>query len=382
MTKVPNNYISITSGLGDANPGAILLCPLKVNDAIYGVIELASFHKFPKHQIDFVEKVCESIAATVGSVKINLRTNQLLAQTKMQAEEMASQEEELRQNMEEMQATQEEMRRRETELNEALEKVQESASEFAEKMNFYESTLNAPLNTMIYVADLSRRVIYMNNNCLQMLGKTKEEVIGKYCYDVWNVEICNTQNCAIECLKNGKPRKIDFNLGKRKLTTISSYVKDLEGNNIAFAEVIEDVTESKLNEEKLKNSLAIMQKAQTIAEEKEFEMKLIHKLIFDGLNVIEFNTEGIITDVTKSFCEIFKIEKSDIVGLPLINFLGEEAFNKVMTELEKGKVYIDTYEIQIGKNKMKVRHKFLPITDKTGELLRVLLVTFPLENQI
>jgi len=121
MTSVPNEYINIVSGLGDANPKAVLICPLKVNDIIYGVVEIASFEKFEPYQREFIEKVSESIASTISTVRVNMRTTKLLEQTKLQAEEMANAEEELRQTMEEMQATQEEQRRRENELLEALE---------------------------------------------------------------------------------------------------------------------------------------------------------------------------------------------------------------------------------------------------------------------
>jgi HAMP domain-containing protein/putative methionine-R-sulfoxide reductase with GAF domain len=111
ITDVPTDYIQITSGLGDAPPRCILIVPLKINQDIFGVIELATFEPFRPFEVEFVQKMAESIASTMSSAKVNERTRKLLEQSQTQAEQLRSQEEEMRQNMEELMATQEQMTR-------------------------------------------------------------------------------------------------------------------------------------------------------------------------------------------------------------------------------------------------------------------------------
>ena len=121
LLEVPSEYITITSGLGGAAPNALLLVPLKVNEKIFGVLELATFGKYEDHEIELVEKLTESIASTISSVRVSESTRILLEKTQQQAEEMRAQEEEMRQNMEELEATQEEMRRKEKHIQNMLD---------------------------------------------------------------------------------------------------------------------------------------------------------------------------------------------------------------------------------------------------------------------
>lgn len=123
MSDIPGNYLKITSGLGEALPRHLLVVPLRLDEQIFGAVELASFQAIEPHHIEFVEKLGESIASTISSVKVNSRTRKLLEETQFQAEQMRAQEEEMRQNMEELSATQEEMHRAQRRSEEMLQEL-------------------------------------------------------------------------------------------------------------------------------------------------------------------------------------------------------------------------------------------------------------------
>jgi methyl-accepting chemotaxis protein len=132
LTEVPNDYMKITSGLGEDNPKALLIVPLIYNDVIYGLVEIASFSEYPDHVIEFIERIGESIAATISSSKAQIQTAMLLEQSQQQAEEMSSQEEEMRQNMEELRATQEQSARREEELQREVTDLRKRIKEISQ----------------------------------------------------------------------------------------------------------------------------------------------------------------------------------------------------------------------------------------------------------
>lgn len=207
LTELPKDYINIVSGLGDDAPACLLLVPLKRNDEVYGVIELASFEPFEKHVIEFIEKIGESIATTISNVKINIRTIKLLEESRIKSEELASQEEEMRQNMEELQATQEESARKSIETD---------------------SLVNA-LNASSYVLeyDLNGRIIHVNDSYLELTGQKLKDLIGAHHSD--NLQMTDKQRQEYQdfwnALKGGSIRKEtnEVTLSGKTYTFIETY---------------------------------------------------------------------------------------------------------------------------------------------------------------
>lgn len=167
LSEIPEDYIEITSGLGEALPTNLLLLPVMHDDKLIGVLELASLKKFEKHQIEVGESIASSLASTIISTKINARTSQLLTKSQQQAAEMAEQEEEMRQNMEELKATQEESARREEELEGFLNAINQS---------FYV----LEYDTGGIIQSVNKKLLgFLNLPTEKILGKTHNELFGK-----------------------------------------------------------------------------------------------------------------------------------------------------------------------------------------------------------
>jgi len=125
LNQIPKDYVNITSGLGEATPSFIILIPLKFNEKVVGVMELAAFRPFTEIQVELLQKISEIVASAVVNSQNASKMKSLLETAHQNAEEMRAQEEEMRQNMEELQATQEELARKEREMMDRIEELEQ-----------------------------------------------------------------------------------------------------------------------------------------------------------------------------------------------------------------------------------------------------------------
>jgi PAS domain S-box-containing protein len=291
LKDISTDHYNITTGLGESKPSSLLIVPLKEEDKIEGVIEIASLKEIKPHEIEFIESIGESIASSLSSGKINETTRKLLDETQEKAEQMKAQEEELRQNMEELAATQEQMERR----NKELEEVQ---FRFDQERYLLNALLNST-NDRIYFKDLDSKFIRVSQSMINLFDKEDEaEILGKSDFDFGFEEHAKVAfNDEQRIIHTGVPmedvvEKEQWDDGRITwVSTTKNPLKDLDGNTVGTFGISRDVTKSKLTELE-------MQKRKDWLEN-FFTFQTIGFVVMDQHGKIGYATQGILTQIGK-----------------------------------------------------------------------------------
>lgn len=160
FTDIPEDYVKITSGLGEALPRNIIIVPLKYNETIVGVIELALFRVLKEYEVTFVEKLGEQIASTIVAANVSTRTKKLLDESQIQSEELRKKEEEMKQSYEEMTAIQEDFTRNERELVQLKESLEDEIRSQTAELEIQKEEL---MKTQLLAVQKEKRVLAILN---------------------------------------------------------------------------------------------------------------------------------------------------------------------------------------------------------------------------
>lgn len=359
LTDVPDNYINITSGLGEANPGTILIVPLKTNDELYGVIELAAFQVLQPFEVELVEKSAESIASTIATVKTNIQTNKLLRETQIQAEKMSQQEEELRQNLEEMRATQEESDRREIERKGILDAIGHTAisCEF----------------------DTSGNLLSVNDNFLSTFKYRPEEVEGQNLKIFFFKDDVGELDRILADLQSGK----NFRGRVRRRTKpgneiylLSTYspVVDHNGEIIKILSLENDVTETVKMEEALKHSKdELGRMLEDARNEVKAQFAEVEAVKIRNEKTLEGALDAIISINNNGVVDFFNAAAEKLWGYNREEVLGNEVNMLFSKETVKTNEFVAAF---VSKEQAKIvgERREIPIRNKYGEDVSVLIL--------
>jgi HAMP domain-containing protein/signal transduction histidine kinase/ActR/RegA family two-component response regulator len=169
VTKVPPDYITISSGLGEATPLNLIVLPILFEDEVRAVIELASFRPFSTiHQL-FLDQLSESIGVVLNMITANMRTGELLAQSQKLAQELQNQSTELTEQQQALRTT-----------NAALER---QALELEEKANLLEEQ-NVKVEEKNREVEQARRSLEEKAEQLALVSKYKSDFLANMSHEL------------------------------------------------------------------------------------------------------------------------------------------------------------------------------------------------------
>lgn len=354
LTEVPDEYLTITSGLGESNPSCIVLVPLKLEENVLGVIEIASFRLIEQHQLDFLVKIAESIASTIATVRINMRTESLLEQSQHQSRILADQEEEMRQSMEELQATQEESKRRETEITGILNAINSSS--------------------LVLEFDMLERVSIANERFCALVDTSLEHLKGKKYSSLFLIDMTSEayirlwddlkmglDKAQVECVRSSSGPEI----------WVSMSLTPLRAHDNKITKVLciaHDISDSKLQEKNL-------QKQSQEINRKNRELESLNHAVDTALLRCAYDQSGCFIDANDNYAKLTGYNLREIVGKDSKAFLKPDEqvqFDKIWSEVLKDKAYTGVIKrTKPTGEELWLMSNFTPVKDEKGSIYKV-----------
>ncbi|KRE84642.1 histidine kinase [Rhodanobacter sp. Soil772] len=129
LDEVPENYLHIDSGSGEALPRHVVILPVLYRDTLIGVLELACFVPLTPQQKQLLDELLPIVALTMENLNRAVSTHDLLLQTQEQADDLRVSELVMRQQKEVLRDNNEALQAKTTELEEQSERLIASEEE-------------------------------------------------------------------------------------------------------------------------------------------------------------------------------------------------------------------------------------------------------------
>lgn len=371
MTDIPDDYINITSGLGTANPSTLLIIPCMIEESVLGIIEIASFKDIEPYQIEFIEKLGESIASSISTLRNNEKTNALLEASKHQAEELAAQEEELRQNLEEMETTQEDLKRQ-------METNAEMQRDLKHEKYLFDTLLNN-IPARINFKNNKHQFMRASKSFLEFFGKqSNDDIIGKTDVDFFGSEFAKKTMADEREIMDSKQGRINYieyqkkDDGTEMWKNVSKIpLLDEEGNCIGIFASVYDISDLKGAEKQL-----------------EEEKRLFDVLLNNIPARINFkDNKRRYIRASKSFLDRFgKESNDDIIGKTDYDFFDRDfadqtkADEKEIMESKQGRINFIEHEVKTDGSEIWKNVSKIPILDEEGNCTGIFASVYDLTD--
>ncbi len=232
ISNAPDEYIKISSGLGEAMPRNISVLPVMLDGRVLGVVELASFDAFTMRQKTLLEDLFPLLAISIEMLERNLKTQKLLEETQKQAERMEIQAAQMEEQAVELEAQQVEMKTTEA---------------------WYRGIVESAPDGMM-VLDDSGIIILSNTMLEEAFGYEKGALIGKHADDLLPIHLKSSGYSLLKVESLIDPKGIKKDETEFPIETSISVLPSLSGRGSCVCVSIRDITDRKLIEDRIRES--------------------------------------------------------------------------------------------------------------------------------
>lgn len=365
IKEIPEDYLEIQSGLGDAPPNNLFIIPLLTDNGLQGVLEIASFDYPEQYEINFAEEIARNIASTLESVKINTKTVELLKESQKKSDELAEREKVLQETMKEVSKAHEVARRNEIELRGILSGVDQT------------------LMRAEYLPDGS----FLNSNLVhrRVMGYELEQMKGKNIIEFIQEEERENFKRLWDDVVSGRPYHITVKRKNRQTNQdvwlLNQYtpIKDDTGTVIKVLYLAIDITEQKVAEERATNLLKDSREIQT-------ELEGVLSGIDNTILRAEYTGDGVFLNSNKIHQSVLGYDIHDMLNKSIMDFVQTEEqaeFKKMWDEISSGKtkeIVVKRFNKQTGRE-IWLLNQYTPIRNEAGKVVKILYLAIDITEQ-
>jgi HAMP domain-containing protein/CheY-like chemotaxis protein/signal transduction histidine kinase len=183
VTDVPEDYVKISSGIGEATPLNIVALPILFEGEVRAVIELASFHAFSDTHIAFLDQLTENIGIVLNTIEANMRTENLLKQSQSLATELQLQQQELTETNRRLEQQAKTLQASEDLLTQQQEELQQTNEELEEKARLL-AAQNAEVERKNREIEQARLSLEEKAEQLALTSKYKSEFLANMSHEL------------------------------------------------------------------------------------------------------------------------------------------------------------------------------------------------------
>jgi PAS domain S-box-containing protein len=280
VTDLHNSPVKIAWGGGHLHPQEILLLPVLQADGVLGVLELATLEPFTSEQRTLLDDLMPLVALNIDILRRNIRTRELLEQSRSQSAALAASESQLLARQHE------------------LEQSREILAQAEEKSRML---LDAISVGTIIIDPETRNIVDVNPVAIRMIGLTKEEIVGRICHRF----ICPRErnNCPVLDLelKIDNAERVLITGEGREIPVLKSVTPVLMDGRKYLVESFVDITEQKKMECELRKSGEQLRVLSNALEQ-------------SPASVVITNREGVIEYVNPKFSSLTGYSAAEAIG--------------------------------------------------------------------